>query len=269
MLQRYRKEPGERIRRKTGGHGLDLIAHRGEVDPMAIDIRHKRVRRSRGRPGGHPDRPWRAGRSRLYPDQSHSSTARTNWPKRSARRQEPACLSAPHLGSGRCRMGGRLRKRLRSGAATVGPSWSSEQADCSLRPLGHRDVPGRARMPLGPLRGGPGLPAATTSASPELSDRPRRRTFTARDKMRILAETDRVAETGGIGAILRREGVYSSSLTNALQRDAGAFGALAQPSAAQAAAVMRLSGAIAKTPEASAATSSIGKTRITTIAASV
>jgi transposase len=46
--------------------------------------------------------------------------------------------------------------------------------------------------------------------------------------IRILAETDRAAETGGIGAILRREGVYSSSLTEwRKQRDAGAFGALA------------------------------------------
>jgi transposase len=76
-----------------------------------------------------------------------------------------------------------------------------------------------------------GLPppfgVAPASASPELSDRPRRRTFTARDKIRILAETDRAAETGGIGAILRREGVYSSSLTEwRKQRDAGVFGAL-------------------------------------------
>ena len=74
----------------------------------------------------------------------------------------------------------------------------------------------------------PTVVAAPTSASPELSDRPRRRTFTARDKIRILAETDRAAETGGIGAILRREGVYSSSLTEwRNQRDAGAFRALA------------------------------------------
>src|SRR5271169_6920586 len=74
----------------------------------------------------------------------------------------------------------------------------------------------------------PTVVVAPASASPELSDRPRRRTFTARDKIRILAETDRAAETGGIGAILRREGVYSSSLTEwRKQRDAGAFGALA------------------------------------------
>jgi transposase-like protein len=69
---------------------------------------------------------------------------------------------------------------------------------------------------------------APVAASPELSDRPRRRTFTAQDKLRILAETDRAAETGGIVAVLRREGLYSSALTDwRRQRDAGAFGALA------------------------------------------
>jgi len=74
----------------------------------------------------------------------------------------------------------------------------------------------------------PTLVAAPASASPELSARPRRRTFTAQDKLRILAESDRAAETGGIGAILRREGLYSSALTDwRRQRDAGAFGALA------------------------------------------
>jgi transposase-like protein len=70
--------------------------------------------------------------------------------------------------------------------------------------------------------------AAPASASPELFDRPRWRSFTAQDKLRILAETDRATETGGIGAILRREGLYSSALTDwRRQRDAGAFSALA------------------------------------------
>src|SRR5260370_20124779 len=73
----------------------------------------------------------------------------------------------------------------------------------------------------------PTVVAAPASASSELSDRPRRRSFSAQDKLRILAETDRAAETGGIGAILRREGLYSSALTDwRRQRDAGAFGAL-------------------------------------------
>jgi len=62
---------------------------------------------------------------------------------------------------------------------------------------------------------------------PELSERPRRRNFTAQDKLRILAETDLAANTGGIGAILRRENIYSSALTDwRKQRDAGALGAM-------------------------------------------
>src|SRR3954447_10526293 len=68
---------------------------------------------------------------------------------------------------------------------------------------------------------------APCAASPELSNRPRRRTFTAQDKLRILTETDRAADTGGVGAILRREGIYSSTLGDWRRlRAAGAFGAL-------------------------------------------
>ena len=75
----------------------------------------------------------------------------------------------------------------------------------------------------------PTVVTAPASPSPELSDRPRRRrTFTAQDKLRILAETDRATATGGIGAVLRREGLYSSALTEwRRQRDAGTFTALA------------------------------------------
>jgi transposase-like protein len=73
----------------------------------------------------------------------------------------------------------------------------------------------------------PTIVAAPASASSELSDRPRRRTFTAKDKLRILADIDRAAETRGIGAILRREGLYSSTLSEwRRQRDAGVFSAL-------------------------------------------
>ena len=55
--------------------------------------------------------------------------------------------------------------------------------------------------------------AAPAAATPELPDRPRRRTFTGQDKLRILAEIDR-APAGGTGAILRREGLYSSTLSD-------------------------------------------------------
>jgi transposase-like protein len=66
------------------------------------------------------------------------------------------------------------------------------------------------------------------AASPKLLDRPRRRTFTGQDKLRILGEVERAAGVpGGIGAIMRREGLYSSALSDwRRQRDAGAFEAL-------------------------------------------
>ena len=74
----------------------------------------------------------------------------------------------------------------------------------------------------------PTVVPAPAAAAPEMSDRPRRRTFTAQIKLRVLAETDGAADGGGIGAILRREGLYSSTLTDwRRQRDSGALGGLA------------------------------------------
>jgi transposase len=65
---------------------------------------------------------------------------------------------------------------------------------------------------------------APAAAAPELSERPRRRTFSGQDKLRVLAEIDR-APAGGTGAILRREGLYSSGLSEWRRlRDAGALG---------------------------------------------
>src|SRR3954454_20747815 len=80
----------------------------------------------------------------------------------------------------------------------------------------------------------PTVVPAPAAANPELSDRPKRRTFTAGEKLRILEETDRAAGTGDIGAILRREGLYSTTLTDwsttltdwRRQRAAGTLGAL-------------------------------------------
>lgn len=48
---------------------------------------------------------------------------------------------------------------------------------------------------------------------PEVDARPRRRTFTGEYKARVIAECDSATEAGAIGAILRREGLYSSHLT--------------------------------------------------------
>jgi transposase-like protein len=55
-----------------------------------------------------------------------------------------------------------------------------------------------------------------------------RRRFTAEYKLRILREADLCTEPGQVGALLRREGLYSSHLTNwRQQRDRGSFAALA------------------------------------------
>jgi transposase len=58
--------------------------------------------------------------------------------------------------------------------------------------------------------------AVSTSASrpdPEVAAKAKRRTFTAEYKQHILQEADRaVATPGGVGALLRREGLYSSHL---------------------------------------------------------
>ena len=51
-----------------------------------------------------------------------------------------------------------------------------------------------------------------SSPDPEVSAKAERRKFSAEDKKRILGETDRAVEHGGVGAILRREGIYSSTL---------------------------------------------------------
>ena len=52
-----------------------------------------------------------------------------------------------------------------------------------------------------------------TRANPAVESKPKRRAFSAEYKLRILAEADQSSEVGGIGALLRREGLYSSHLT--------------------------------------------------------
>ena len=57
---------------------------------------------------------------------------------------------------------------------------------------------------------------------PAVPERPDRRRFTAEYKLRILQEADRCTRSGELGALLRREGLYSSHLANWRQlRDEG------------------------------------------------
>jgi len=71
--------------------------------------------------------------------------------------------------------------------------------------------------------------AGTDRPDPEVPERARRRTFTAKYKLEILAAYD-AAPAGEKGALLRREGLYSSHIVQWRQaRDAGALAGLAVP----------------------------------------
>ena len=62
---------------------------------------------------------------------------------------------------------------------------------------------------------------------PELVPRASRRSFTAAYKLRIVLAAEACTKQGEIGALLRREGLYSSLLTEWRRaRDSGALGAL-------------------------------------------
>ena len=63
---------------------------------------------------------------------------------------------------------------------------------------------------------------------PEVSEKRPRRKFTAKYKLRILAEADVCTQPGQMGALLRREGLYSSNLTTwRQQREKGILQAMA------------------------------------------
>jgi transposase len=63
--------------------------------------------------------------------------------------------------------------------------------------------------------------------NPEVPEKPVRRRFTAEYKLRILREAEACQRHGELGALLRREGLYSSHLTTwRQQRDQGALHAL-------------------------------------------
>lgn len=70
----------------------------------------------------------------------------------------------------------------------------------------------------------PGVP------DPELVEKAKRRRFTAAYKLRIVREVEACTMPGEIGELLRREGLYSSLLTEWRRaRDTGALEALERP----------------------------------------
>jgi len=56
-------------------------------------------------------------------------------------------------------------------------------------------------------------PVLTAVPNPEVLAKPTRRRFTAEYKLRILQEAESQREPGAIGALLRREGLYSTHLS--------------------------------------------------------
>jgi transposase-like protein len=70
--------------------------------------------------------------------------------------------------------------------------------------------------------------AAADPPDPEVRETAQRRRFSAAYKVRILQEADACRGAGDLGALLRREGLYSSNLTVwRRQRDEGSRQALA------------------------------------------
>lgn len=83
---------------------------------------------------------------------------------------------------------------------------------------------------LHPLAPGGGLGQASAMPDPEVPERPVRRRFTAEYKARIVEEANAATEPGQVGALLRREGLYSSHLVDwRRQYRAGALSSLARP----------------------------------------
>lgn len=71
-------------------------------------------------------------------------------------------------------------------------------------------------------------PALAAAQEVEVSSVPKRRRFSAEYKRKILREADACSKLGELGALLRREGIYSSSLASWRKaRERGELGALA------------------------------------------
>ena len=93
----------------------------------------------------------------------------------------------------------------------------------------HGSVGRRGFGPSDPIVASPsaGVAAAPVLPDPEVAEKAGRRRFTAKYKLEVLEAADR-CQPGEIGALLRREGLYSSHLTTwRRQRETGALAALA------------------------------------------
>ena len=94
----------------------------------------------------------------------------------------------------------------------------------SERRPGERSEPGRSG---GAVK--PGAAVAGTTPDPEVVAKATRRKFTAEYKLSVLEQADQASGSGEIGALLRREGLYSSHLVEWRRlRESGALTALSR-----------------------------------------
>jgi transposase len=89
---------------------------------------------------------------------------------------------------------------------------------------GERSEPSRSGGAANPRQAAPRV-----APDPEVVAKAQRRKFTAEYKLGIVEEADHATDPGAIGALLRREGLYSSHLVEWRRlRQAGALGALSK-----------------------------------------
>ena len=89
---------------------------------------------------------------------------------------------------------------------------SREESE-STSPLPREEEQGKAAGNGHSARGS-APPRAAAIPDPEVSALPKRRRFSADYKARVVEEAETCTEPGAIGALLRREGVYSSQLSS-------------------------------------------------------
>lgn len=108
-----------------------------------------------------------------------------------------------------------------NGAGPAGEAAASREDQLGVAELGF--VAGGRAVPEG-------VPGVERVPDPELVEQAKRRSFTAEYKARILAEADACTRPGEVGALLRREGLYTSHLTYwRKQRRDGALRELGRP----------------------------------------
>ena len=107
---------------------------------------------------------------------------------------------------------------------------NSQQPKVPMHALKVSSDPGASQGARRATEDAPGSapPPITPGSNSEVVPRARRRTFTNADKRRILQAADLCTKPGEVGALMRREGVYSSSLSTwRRQRELADLAALA------------------------------------------